>query len=76
MKEKVKEWFKWLLIYFVIALVITFGWQGLELLIYGEIQHRVVDDIIGLILLCSVLINVIFIKAIYISKSERQKYVV
>ena len=76
MKEKVNEWFKWLLIYFVIALVITFGWQGLELLIYGEIQHRVVNDIIGLILLWSVLLNVIFIKAIYISKSERQKYVV
>ena len=76
MKEKIKEWFKWLLIYFAIALVITFGWQGLELLIYGEIQHRVVDDIIGLILLLSVLLNVIFIKAIYISKSERQKYVV
>ena len=71
MKEKIKEWFKWLLIYFAIALVITFGWQGLELLIYGEIQHRVVDDIIGLILLWSVLLNVIFIKAIYISKSER-----
>ena len=76
MKEKIKEWFKWLLIYFAIALVITFGWQGLELLIYGEIQHRVVDDIIGFILLWSVLLNVIFIKAIYISKSERQKYVV
>ena len=76
MKEKVNEWFKWLLIYFVIALVITYGWQELELLIYGEIQHRVVDDIIGLILLLSVLLNVIFIKAIYISKSERQKYVV
>ena len=71
MKEKIKEWFKWLLIYFAIALVITFGWQGLELLIYGEIQHRVVDDIIGFILLWSVLLNVIFIKAIYISKSER-----
>ena len=35
-----------------------------------------VDDIIGFILLWSVLLNVIFIKAIYISKSERQKYVV
>ena len=62
MKEKVKEWFKWLLIYFVIALVITFGWQGLELLLYGEVQHRVVDDIVGTVLMLSVMLNVIFIR--------------
>lgn len=24
-------------------------WQGLELLLYGQIQHRVVDDIMGLL---------------------------
>ncbi len=76
MKKKIKEWIKWYLIYMALAFVITFGWQGLELLFYGETQHRIVDDIIGFILLLSVLLNVIFIKAIYISKSEREKYVV
>lgn len=24
-------------------------WQGLELLLYGQIQHRVVDDIMGVL---------------------------
>ena len=64
MKEKVKEWFKWLLIYFVIALVITYGWQGLELLFYDEVQHRVVDDVVGAVLMLSVMLNVIFIRTI------------
>lgn len=76
MKKRIKEWIKWYLVYIVLALAITFGWQGLELLFYGEIQHRIVDDIVGFVLLLSILLNVIFIKAIYISKSEREKYVV
>ena len=64
MKEKVKEWLKWLLIYYVTALIITYGWQGLELLIYGEIQHRLVDDIVGSVLMFSVMLNVVFIRTI------------
>ena len=62
MKEKVKEWLKWSLIYCVTALIITYGWQGLELLFYGEVQHRVVDDIVGTVLMLSVMLNVIFIR--------------
>ena len=64
MKEKVKEWLKWSLIYFIIALIITYGWQGLELLIYREVQHRLVDDIVGTVLMLSIMLNVIFIRAI------------
>ena len=64
MKEKVKEWLKWSLIYCVTALIITYGWQGLELLFYGEVQHRVVDDIIGTVLMLSVMLNVIFVRTI------------
>lgn len=64
MKEKVKEWLKWSLIYCVTALIITYGWQGLELLFYGEVQHRVVDDIVGTVLMLSVMLNVIFIRTI------------
>ena len=64
MKEKVKEWLKWSLIYCVTALIITYGWQGLELLFYGEVQHRVVDDIVGSVLMLSVMLNVIFIRTI------------
>lgn len=64
MKEKVKEWLKWSLIYCVTALIITYGWQGLELLFYGEVQHRVVDDIVVTVLMLSVMLNVIFIRTI------------
>ncbi len=64
MKEKVKEWLKWSLIYCVTALIITYGCQGLELLFYGEVQHRVVDDIVGAVLMLSVMLNVIFIRTI------------
>lgn len=64
MKEKVKEWLKWSLIYCVTALIITYGWQGLELLIYGEVQHRLVDDIIGTVLMLSITLNVVFIRVI------------
>ena len=64
MKEKVKEWLKWSLIYCVTALIITYGWQGLELLFYGEVQHRVVDDIVGTVLMLSVILNAIFIRTI------------
>ena len=64
MKEKVKEWLKCSLIYCVTALIITYGWQGLELLFYGEVQHRVVDDIVGTVLMLSVMLNVIFIRTI------------
>ena len=58
------DWFKWFLICVVISLIITYGWQGLELLFYGEVQHRVVDDIVGTVLMLSVMLNVIFIRTI------------
>ena len=64
MKEKVKEWLKCSLIYCVAALIITYGWQGLELLFYGEVQHRVVDDVVGAVLMLSIMLNVIFIRTI------------
>ena len=64
MKEKVKELLKWSLIYCITALIITYGWQGLELLVYGEIQHRVIDDIVGMVLMLSVMLNVIFVRTI------------
>lgn len=40
--------------------VITAVWQGLELLLYHEIQYRKVDDIIATILLISLLLNLKF----------------
>lgn len=79
-KEKLQifthKYLFWLISYYGIALLITFGWQGLELLFYGEIQHRIVDDIIGGIFLLSIFINLVFIRAIYIPKADRNKYVV
>ena len=62
--------------YSITIICITFGWQGLELLFYGEIQPRMVDNIIGFILFLSILINFIFIKVVCVSKRDRDKYVV
>ena len=64
MKKKFIEWFKWFLICIITTLIVTYGWQGLELLIYGEVQPRLVDDIIGTILVWSILLNIVFIRAI------------
>ena len=66
----------WSIGYSITIIFVTFGWQGLELLFYGEIQPRIVDNIIGLILFLSILINFVFIKAIYVPKVDRDKYIV
>lgn len=62
MKKKFIEWFKCFLICIVISMIITYGWQGLELIIYGEVQHRLVDDIVGTVLMLSIMLNVVFIR--------------
>lgn len=64
MKKKFIEWFKWFAICIVISMIITYGWQGLELIIYGEVQHRLVDDIVGTVLMLSITLNVVFIRVI------------
>lgn len=76
LKQKIKDWLKWVGICLIVTLVVGYGWQGLELIFYGEVQHRAVDDIIGVIFMWSILLNIVFIRAIYVPKSELQKYVV
>jgi len=39
--------------FFVIVFAVYGLWVGLELQIYGEVQPRIVDDVMGLILICS-----------------------
>lgn len=79
-KEKMRifvhKYLLWVVVYYSIAFLITFGWQGLEFLFYGEIQHRMVDDIIGGILISSIFINLVFIRVIYVPKADRDKYIV
>ena len=79
-KEKIQifvhKYSFWLISYYAIVLFIKFGWQGLELIFYGEIQRRIVDDIIGGILLFSILINLAFVRGIYLSKTNRDNYIV
>lgn len=74
MNARTKESIFWFFATLIALSVITFGWQGLELLFYGEIQHRVVDDIIGVILFLSVFVNIAFIKSICTSKKDKEKY--
>lgn len=70
MKKKIIKLFEWFLIYIITVLIVVFGWQGLELLIYGEIQPRLVDDIIGILFTWSILLNIIFIRVIDNWKEE------
>lgn len=64
MRNKFVEWFKWFFVCIITTLVVTYGWQGLELLIYGEVQSRLVDTIIGEILILSIVLNIVFISVI------------
>lgn len=53
--------------YILIALVpyvVCYGWRWLEFLIYGQPEYRVVDDIVGLILIISISLNIILFKCI------------
>lgn len=40
-----------------IAFLTQIVWCGLELLLYGETQHRIVDDIMSFILILSLYLN-------------------
>lgn len=64
MKSTIIKWVKWLLIYYIVAFAVVYGWKGLELLIYGCVQNRLVDNIIGAILIFSIMLNIMFIKVI------------
>lgn len=40
-----------------ITTIVTILWTSLEIFFYGEVQHRIVDDIIATILVVSLLFN-------------------
>lgn len=42
-----------ILTYIIIDLLVWLVWCGLEALIYGEVQPRIVDDIVSLVLTAS-----------------------
>lgn len=50
MKEIVKEIIEGLLTFLIILIMVTYGWQKLELSILGKINHNRVDNIISLML--------------------------
>ena len=64
MKSTIIDWLKWILIYYIVAFVVIGGWKGLELLINGYIQYELVENIIGIILILSIMLNIMFIKVI------------
>ena len=43
------------------ALFLAFSviWMGLEMLFYGEVQHRIVDDIMSIFIIISFYYNVV-----------------
>lgn len=70
MKNKTKITLVNVVICLAIVFGITFLWQGLELYMYGEVQHRAVDDVIGTILIVSLIANVWLIQALKMLKDR------
>ena len=61
-ENTIHKWFE-IYVFFVVALVcVGFIWQGLELLMYGMIQPRSVDNIIGSMLAASLTGNFFALK--------------
>lgn len=58
MKKKMIQTLKDTLLLLAISFVVTFVWQILELVIYGKIEPRDVDTIIGLVLGISIYMNI------------------
>jgi low temperature requirement protein LtrA len=56
--------------YFLVLLGVCFGWQGLEMLIYHEIQPRTVDNIIAIILSISLWMHL----RIWVDKRLKEDY--
>ena len=48
-----------LLVTSVLFLAFSAIWMGLEMLFYGEVQHRIVDDIISIFIIISFYRNVV-----------------
>ena len=48
-----------LLITSVLFLAFSTIWMGLEMLFYGEVQHRIVDDIMSIFIIISFYYNVV-----------------
>ena len=48
-----------LLVTSVLFLAFLAIWMGLEMLFYGEVQHRIVDDIISVFIIISFYRNVV-----------------
>lgn len=68
-----EDWIDLLLLILIIggiSVYVTLFWQGLEVLIYKEIQHRLVDDIIALILIVSLSINLKYLMESCIKKED------
>ena len=70
----IKTYFKELLLILLITLIITYGWQGLELIMYGEDQPREVDNIIASILLWAIYINIKCIRKVRNIRKIIDKY--
>jgi hypothetical protein len=56
-----KVYYKNLLVFMLVIVMVLLTWQGLELIIYGEVQPRKVDTIMGSVLSISIFMNIKFI---------------
>lgn len=51
--------YSWLILCCATPPIVCYGWEWLEVLMYGESEHRFVDGIIAVILVVSIILNII-----------------
>ena len=69
-KYKWNNFDKAFLLSWILFLILDLVWMGLEVFFYGQVQHRIVDDIIGVPIIVSLYLNAL---GYFENKSNKRK---
>ena len=69
-KYKWNNFDKAFLLSWILFLILDLVWMGLEVFFYGQVQHRIVDDIIGVPIIVSLYLNALLY---FENKSNKRK---
>ena len=69
-KYKWNNFDKAFLLSWILFLILDLVWMGLEVFFYGQVQHRIVDDIIGVPIIVSLYLNALWY---FENKSNKRK---
>lgn len=63
-KNNILFYLKECFLIFIITVIVILFWKWIEIMINGSVNKNTVDSIIGLILICSIYLNISFYKII------------